>query len=134
MYLNEMISRRVKNPLYLILIFNLYMFMKKIKRKIKSRFYFDFLIGLVNTFNTEQKCIDYLEMLRWKGNVVSPYDRYSKVYKCKNNLYKCKNSNKFFNVKTGTLFENTKIDLQKWFVAIFLITSRPKRNSRTSIS
>ena len=24
------------------------------------------------------------------------------------------------------MFENTKIDLQSWFVAIFLITSRPK--------
>lgn len=71
-----------------------------------------------------------MEQVRWTdGNVVSPYDKDSKVYKCKNNQYKCKNTGKMFNVKTGTLFENTKIEFQKWFVAIFLITSLPKGTS-----
>ena len=41
------------------------------------KFYFYSLIGLVNTFNTEQKCIEYLEMLRWKGKIVSPCARIS---------------------------------------------------------
>jgi hypothetical protein len=60
-------------------------------------------------------------MKYFKISVVSPYDKNSKIYKCKNNHYKCKN--------TGTLFENIKIEFQKWFVAIFLITSRPKGTS-----
>ena len=63
---------------------------------------------------------------RWNDNVVSPYDATSKVYKCKNNQYKCKNTNKFFNVKTGTLFESSNIDLTKWFEAIYYMTSNKK--------
>jgi len=33
---------------------------------------------------------------------------------------------KYFNAKTGTIFENTNIPLQKWFVAVWLISSHKK--------
>ncbi|MCL2722733.1 MAG: IS1595 family transposase [Treponema sp.] len=92
----------------------------------KMIFTFNSLLELTQTFNTEQKCIEHLEKLRWNDNVISPYDTNSQVYKCKGNRYKCKNTNKFFNVKTGTLFENSKIGLTKWFFAICLITSHKK--------
>lgn len=86
---------------------------------------FKSLMDLIGFFSDEKKCIEYLEYLRWKGNVVSPFDPTSKVYKCSKG-YWCKNTNKVFNVKTGTIFENTKIPLQKWFVSIWLITSHKK--------
>lgn len=54
--------------------------------------------------------------MRWHGYVTSPFIEGSKVYKCKNNRYRCKESGKYFNVKTGTLFDNTKIPLRKWFM------------------
>lgn len=41
---------------------------------------------------------------------------------------------KVFNVKTGTLFENTKIPLQKWFISIWLITSHKKGISSLQLS
>ena len=84
------------------------------------------IIDLIKSFPTEQSCIDHLEILRWNGNVVSPFDEASKVYNCKGNKYKCKNTGKYFNVKTSTLFDNTKMDLQKWFMAIWLVTSHKK--------
>jgi transposase-like protein len=87
---------------------------------------FNSILELLNEFDTEQKCIEHLEALRWNGYVVSPFDSDSKVYKCKGNKYRCKNTGKYFNVKTGTLFDNTKIKLQKWFLAIWLITSHKK--------
>jgi transposase-like protein len=70
--------------------------------------------------------IEYLEQMRWGGIVESPFDSESKVYKCSKNRYKCKNTGKYFNVKTGSMFENSKISLQKWFLAIWLITSGKK--------
>ena len=88
-----------------------------------QKFSFNSIIELVNTFRTEQECIEYLGMLRWDDKVISPYDSNSKVYKCKNNYYKCKNTNRLFNVKTGTLFENSKIEFKKWFMAIYLFNS-----------
>jgi transposase-like protein len=87
---------------------------------------FDSLIDLVTTFTDEQTCIDHLTELRWGGNVISPFDSTSKVYVCKGNKYKCKNTGKYFNVKTATMFDNTKVKLQKWFMAIYLITSHKK--------
>lgn len=77
---------------------------------------------LIAAFPDEQTCIDHLEQLRWNGNVVSPFDATSKVYKCAGNKYKCKNTGKYFNVRTETIFADTKIPLQKWFMAIYLLT------------
>ena len=81
---------------------------------------------LLKAFPDEQTCINHLETLRWNGNVVSPFDATSKVYKCAGNKYKCKNTGKYFNVRTATLFDNTKIELQSWFLAIYLITGHKK--------
>ncbi len=94
---------------------------------------FNSLLDLINTFPTEEKCIQYLEHIRWNGNVISPFDSSSKVYKCSKGYY-CKNTNKMFNVKTGTIFENTKIPLQKWFISIWLITSHKKGISSIQLS
>lgn len=81
---------------------------------------------LIKAFPDEQTCINHLEQIRWNGNVVSPFDASSKVYKCAGNKYKCKNTGKYFNVRTATLFDNTKVELQSWFLAIYLITSHKK--------
>lgn len=87
---------------------------------------FNSIVEIMRVFSTEQKCIEHLEALYWNNTPVSPFDSTSKVYKCKDNKYKCKNTGKYFNVKTATLFDNTKIELPKWFVAIWLITSHKK--------
>jgi transposase-like protein len=89
-------------------------------------FEFKSVIELVKAFPTQQVCIEHLEQLRWNGNVVSPFDATSKVYKCAGNKYKCKNTGKYFNVCTATLFDNTKIELPTWFLAIYLITGHKK--------
>lgn len=84
------------------------------------------VLDLIKAFPTEQSCIDHLEILRWNGYVISPFDPTSKVYNCKGNRYKCKNTGKYFNVKTNTIFDNTKMELQKWFLAIWIVTSHKK--------
>lgn len=95
---------------------------------------FKSMFDLLKVFSNEEICIRHLEKIRWNGNVVSPFDEASKVYKCKNHRYMCKNTNKYFNVKTGTIFENTKIPLQKWFLAIWLITCNKKGISSLQLS
>ncbi|WP_416866801.1 MAG: IS1595 family transposase [Imperialibacter sp.] len=87
---------------------------------------FTSILDLLKSFPDEQSCIDHLTELRWNGHVVSPFDADSKVYVCKGSKYRCKNTGKYFNVRTGTMFDNTKVELQKWFVAIFLVTSHKK--------
>lgn len=84
------------------------------------------ILDLLKAFPDEQSCINHLEKLRWNGNVISPFDETSKVYKCAGNKYKCKNTGKYFNVRTNTIFDNTKIPLQKWFLALYVFSSHKK--------
>lgn len=95
---------------------------------------FNSLIDLFTAFPDEQSCINHLEHLRWNGVVVSPFDPTSKIYKCKDNKYRCKNTGKYFNVKTNTLFDSSKIELRKWFAAIWLVTSHKKGISSLQLS
>ena len=87
---------------------------------------FDSIFDLLRAFPDEQACINHLEIIRWNGCVVSPFAPEGQVYKCKDNRYKCKKTNKYFNVRTGTIFEGTKINLQHWFLAIYLFTSHKR--------
>ncbi|SRR6266511_1384433 len=84
------------------------------------------LLDLLKTCPTEQTCIDYFKERRWKGKIISPFDSTSPVYECANNRYKCKNTGKYFNVKTGTIFENTKLSLKKWFYAFYAFFNHKK--------
>lgn len=83
---------------------------------------------------TEKKCLAYIEKILWPNGVVSPYDPTSKVYKRKDGTYRCKNTGKNFNVKVGTIFENTKLPLTTWFEAIYLITVHKKGMSSLQLS
>ncbi|MCG9910986.1 MAG: IS1595 family transposase [Flavobacteriales bacterium] len=87
---------------------------------------FKSIFDLVKAFPTEESCIKQLEDIIWNGTPVSPFKSDSVVYKLSNGQYKCKDTNKKFNVKVGTIFENTKIPLQKWFMALFLFSSHKK--------
>lgn len=91
---------------------------------------FNSLDEITRQFPNEEACMAHLEKLRWNGLVTSPFDPVSKVYQCKLGRYRCRNTGKYFNAKTGTLFYNTKVPLQKWFMAIWIITGqRPEITS-----
>jgi transposase-like protein len=95
---------------------------------------FNSILELIQAFPDEESCVCFLEKQRWSGNVISPFDPSSKIWKCKDNKYMCGNTGKYFNVKTGTLFDNTKISLQKWFIAIWLMTSHKKGISSVQLA
>ncbi len=84
------------------------------------------LFDLMKAFPNEESCILHLEKLRWRDEIVSPFDNKSTIYLCKDHKYKCRNTNKYFNVRTGTMFEDSKVSLQKWFMAIYIISSHKK--------
>jgi transposase-like protein len=73
-------------------------------------------------FPTEEACISHLERIRWNGIVTSPFRPTSRVYVCGNGKYKCRDSGKYFSVKTGTIFHNSRISLRNWFRAIWIMS------------
>jgi len=89
------------------------------------------LSQLLSTFPDEHECLRYLEKLRWNGIVTSPFKPNSKVYYCNEGKYKCRDSGKYFNAKTGTMFHHSRISLQKWFMAIWLMAI--EKNAITSV-
>ena len=82
------------------------------------------IIELIQKFPTEEECYALLEKLRWNGNVVSPFDSTSQVYKCKGHRYRCRKTGKYFNVRTNTLFEASNIKLQKWFLEFIILQAK----------
>lgn len=78
-------------------------------------------LEFIQIVKDEKACYDLYEQWKWGGKVVSPFDPTSKVYKCKNHKYKCKNTNRYFTVKTGTYFANSKIPFVKWFYVMWLL-------------
>jgi transposase-like protein len=88
---------------------------------------FDFksILDLVKAFPDESTCMAYLAEMRWNGVVTSPFDETSKVYITARG-FKCKNTGKYFNAKVGTIFEDTKIPLIKWFMALYIFSSHKK--------
>ena len=87
------------------------------------------LIDLLMYFKDEQTCRDYLETIRWGEEPECPYEGCDgkKVFRFSNGVhFKCGKCRKKFTVKVGTTFEDSKVPLQKWFAAIYLITSHKK--------
>lgn len=87
------------------------------------------LIDLLLYFNTEQVSRDYLELIRWNGALECPYKDCKGGKICKysdGKRYKCAACKRQYSVKVGTIFEDSKIPLQKWFAAIYLLTAHKK--------
>ena len=89
---------------------------------------FSSLLEMVQAFSAEEKCREHLTKMRWPNGVVCPkcggYERISKLKS--RPLWWCGDCKRQFSVKVGTIFEGSPIPLQKWFMAIWLLTSHKK--------
>ena len=89
---------------------------------------FKSLLELVQVFDTEEKCIEHLASLRWSNGVVCPKcgaDKKINFIKSRN-VWWCGSCKKQFSVRYGTIFEESRLPLQKWFMAIWLMTNHRK--------
>lgn len=93
------------------------------------------LITLINGFKNEKEAVQFFIKSRWNGKITCPYkecesniwEQECKIYELQSGHdYKCSCCGKTFSYKTGTIFENTKIELKKWFTAIYLHTANKK--------
>ncbi len=94
------------------------------------------LIDFFAQFPTEQACRDYLEKTRWGKRITCPKcGVIGNAYKYfDGRLYKCGDCRRQFTVRVGTIFEDSKIPLQKWFLAIYLASSLKKGISSIQLS
>ena len=88
------------------------------------------LITIFNQFPDQQSCINHLEAIRWPEQAFCPLcgsDRVArKVEEGRQGRWNCHKCTSSFNVLSGTVFQKTKIPLQKWFLAIGLMVHAKK--------
>ncbi len=86
---------------------------------------------IAKKYNTQAKCLNYLEKLRWDKTVKCPYcgSENNKRYKSQKNRHKCNNCKRSFSVLIDTIFEDTRLPLSDWFMIIGLML-----NSKSGIS
>lgn len=82
------------------------------------------LRNIYKTFPRRTDCILYLEDLLWSKKPVCPYCGSNKNTPAKNEeRYHCNSCHTTYSVTVGTIFHKTKVDLQKWYYVVSLITS-----------
>lgn len=78
-------------------------------------------------FSSQEACIQYLEVLRWQNEPECPYCRSKHSTRRKDTRrHQCNNCNNSYSVLVGTIFEDTKLPLFKWFLAISLMLNAKK--------
>lgn len=85
------------------------------------------IVSIYKQFPSQDDCIAHLENVRWKGKPSCPYCKSKKVSSLpKEKRHHCNTCNTSFSVTVGTIFHKTKVDLQKWFVAISIVLNAKK--------
>jgi transposase-like protein len=85
------------------------------------------LVDIVHRFHSEEVCREYLEKLRWPSGVGCPKCGSCSVSEITTrDQFDCNDCRHRFSVTSGTIFDNTKLPLWKWFAAIFLMIEGKK--------
>lgn len=85
------------------------------------------LIELYEKFNSEDRCREYLEMLKWPAGVCCTRCGSLSVSKhTKRHQYDCNGCRYQFSVTAGTAFHDSHLPLWKWFLATYLICEAKK--------
>jgi transposase-like protein len=96
---------------------------------------FDTLFQMMAAFPDEQTAIDHFTAIRWKNGAYCPLCGSTKVYHFSDKrTHKCGDCRKRFSIKVGTIFEDSKIELRKWMMAVWLITSHKKGIASTALA
>ena len=94
---------------------------------------FKSVIAVINHFNNEEVCKQTLAEVRWGDDVVCPHCGKHHCVRRADGRYRCNHCKHNFSCTTGTIFQNTKLPLQKWFIAMYLISSHKKGVSSLQI-
>jgi transposase-like protein len=97
---------------------------------------YDSLFALMEAFPDEETCILHLEKLRWPKGIVCPHCGSTRKFHRieRRHIYKCADCNKEFSVRKGTIFEESRLPLRKWFAAAWLITTNRKGIASTQLA
>jgi transposase-like protein len=82
------------------------------------------LLEATRYFDSPDVCVEFVAAMRWPDGVICPHCNGKRpTFLSKRRIWKCKDCRKQFSVKSGTIFEDSPIALDKWLTAIWLIVN-----------
>jgi transposase-like protein len=85
-------------------------------------------------FNNEEACREHLFHLRWPDGFICPKCSNDSYYKIeKRHLFQCKACRHQTTVTAGTIMDKTHIKLEKWFWAIYLVSTDKRGHSAKAL-
>ena len=83
------------------------------------------LIEATRFYADPANCIDVIKQMRWPdGNPICPHCGADRQYWLEKQMrWKCAKCRKQFTAKTGTVFEDSPIGLDKWLVGVWLVAN-----------
>jgi len=85
------------------------------------------LTNLIESYGSEDKCHAYLEALRWPEGVMCPRCASKSISRIvKRHQYDCDACRYQFSVRVGTILQDSKLPLWKWFLAVYMVVESKK--------
>ena len=88
-------------------------------------------------YGTKKQCEDFFIELRWgsKDAITCPHCNCNKIYPMKHRIpFKCSKCKKLFSVKPNTVLAKSNIPLQKWALAVYILTTAKKGISSVKLA
>ena len=92
----------------------------------ENKYFPNSLMVAVRYFSDPDSCVSFVAGMRWPSGVTCPHCEGVKVSFLKSRrIWKCmaKQCHKQFSAKTGTVFEDSPIPLDKWMTAVWLVVN-----------
>lgn len=85
------------------------------------------LIEFFKEYPDEESAVKFFEGLRWGNGIHCPHCGSISISECKVPMpYRCRDCRKHFSVRVGTILNDSKLPLQKWLLAIYILTNSKK--------
>lgn len=81
------------------------------------------LLEAVRFFSDLDTCHSYLRKIRWPGGIICPHCQGKSVGPISRQRLRCKDCRKDVRDRAGTIFEDSKVKLDKWFVAVWSVAN-----------
>lgn len=93
------------------------------------------LLAFFKQYPDEEASVKYFENLRWADGIKCPHCGSIHISKCSHPMpCRCKECRKHFSVRVGTILEDSKLPLQKWLLAIYVLTNAKKGVSSVQLA
>jgi transposase-like protein len=88
-------------------------------------------------FPNEEAARKFFEGNRWRDGVTCPHCGSLSISECKDHkpmAYRCRDCRQHFSVRTGTVLAESRLPLQKWLMAIYMMTTARKGIPSTQVA